>query len=67
MTAAATGALFIEISSAVRFASYYASSNNTFGNNYGELGFDASRSSKIYGAAETVQPPAVSLFPQIKY
>lgn len=31
------------------------------------LGFDASRSNKIYGASATVQPPALALIPQIKY
>ena len=29
--------------------------------------FDASRSSSIYGASDTVQPPALSLIPQIKF
>lgn len=29
--------------------------------------FDASRSSAIYGASATVQPPALALIPQIKY
>ena len=29
--------------------------------------FDASRSSAIYGAADTVQMPALQLIPQIKY
>lgn len=29
--------------------------------------FDASRSNLIYGASDTVQPPALSLIPQIKY
>lgn len=29
--------------------------------------FDASRSNPIYGASETVQPPAISLIAQIKY
>ena len=67
MAAAVTGALFLKISSAVRFSSYYATSNNTFGNNYGELGFDASRSSKIYGAAETVQPPAINAIIQVRF
>ena len=33
----------------------------------GALGFDASRSNSIYGTSETVQPPAFSLIPQIKY
>ena len=32
-----------------------------------DLGFAASRSSSIYGAADTVQPPAICLIPQIKY
>ena len=29
--------------------------------------FDASRSSNIYGASDTVQPPAIVLLPQIRY
>ena len=29
--------------------------------------FNASRSSKIYGAAITVQPPSITLVPQIKF
>lgn len=29
--------------------------------------FDASKSNQIYGASETVQPPAISLIAQIKY
>lgn len=31
------------------------------------FGFDASRSNPIYGRANTVQPPAITLLPQIKY
>lgn len=31
------------------------------------IGFDASRSNPIYGASDTVQPPALALIPQIKY
>ncbi len=31
------------------------------------LTFDASRSSTVYGASSTVQPPAIKLIPQIKY
>jgi hypothetical protein len=31
------------------------------------VGFDASRSNSIYSASTTVQPPALSLIPQIKY
>ena len=29
--------------------------------------FDASRSNAVYGASDTVQPPAIMLLPQIKY
>ena len=31
------------------------------------MDFDASRSSSIYGASNTVQPPALQLIPQIRY
>lgn len=31
------------------------------------IDFNASRSSAIYGASDTVQPPALVLLPQIKY
>ncbi len=34
--------------------------------NYEEFGFDASRSNPIYGASDTVQPPALTLLPCIK-
>lgn len=33
----------------------------------GDVYFKASRSSNIYGASNTVQPPAISLLPQIKF
>ena len=33
----------------------------------GNVYFKASRSSNIYGASNTVQPPALSLLPQIKF
>lgn len=36
-------------------------SNNKF------VRFDASRSSAIYGASDTVQPASLNLIPQIKY
>ena len=29
--------------------------------------FDARRSSSIYGASTTVQPPAITLIPQVKF
>ena len=31
------------------------------------LGFSADRSNAIYGASDTVQPPALQLIPQIKF
>ena len=34
---------------------------------YSQFGFDASRSSSIYGNSTTVQPPALTLLPCIKY
>lgn len=37
------------------------------GNRWVSLLFDASLSNSIYGASETVQPPAIVLIPQIKY
>ena len=41
---------------------------NASGNNYGDmLGFDASLSSAIYGASDTVQPPSIALIPQIRF
>ena len=33
----------------------------------GQLKFDASLSNTLYGASDTVQPPAMVLIPQIKY
>lgn len=35
--------------------------------NLNKVSFDASRSSSIYGASTTVQPPAIQLIPQIKF
>lgn len=32
-----------------------------------EIGFDASRSNKIYGSSDTVQPPSIVLIPQLRY
>ena len=37
------------------------------GHNFGTLNFDASHSNKIYGNAKTVQPPTITLIPQIKF
>ena len=41
--------------------------NDYDGNNYAILGFDASRSSAIYGNSNTVQPPSVTMRYVIKY
>lgn len=37
------------------------------GYNKSQIIFDASQSNGIYGASATVQPPTISLTPQIKY
>lgn len=42
----------------------YGSTETTY---YTHLCFDASRSNPIYGNSNTVQPPSISLIPQIKY
>lgn len=41
--------------------------NSSGGSTAGTVTFDASKSNAIYGASETVQPPSLSLLPQIKY
>ncbi len=62
----ATGMFYPSESSAYRF------NTNTGTKNTNNTGFmyanaDASRSNSIYGASSTVQPPAITLIPQIKY
>ena len=45
-------------------------SNSTLGGNTLAMqifGFDESRSNPLYGKATTVQPPSISLIPQIKF
>ena len=34
---------------------------------YGTINFDAARCSATYGASDTIQPPALSFIPQMKY
>ena len=49
---------------------FIGDTNSTLGgavSNLDRIGLDASRSSSIYGASNTVQPPALVLLPQIKY
>lgn len=50
-------------------SSWVKSGNHNDGGEGGRYAwnFDASRSSSIYGASNTVQPPAIALIPQIKY
>ena len=45
----------------------YPSSVNVQHSRQTALDFNASRSSAIYGASDTVQPPALVLLPQIRY
>ena len=46
---------------------YSGNVNSGVGDVSGGYSFSASRSSSIYGASSTVQPPALTLIPQIKY
>lgn len=71
-----TGYSIIANDSKELHGAFYYSGNSgdcTFGNSIGmgdttsELRFDASKSNPIYGAADTVQPPAISLIPVIRY
>lgn len=62
---AAAGALYDDGS-----AKYGVSRDSGSGNHDGQslvITLEASRSSSIYGASTTVQPPAVKLLPCIKY
>lgn len=46
----------------------YAEAGGTAGNNLNAtIIFDANKSNSIFGASNTVQPPAMVLIPQIKY
>lgn len=45
----------------------YPSSTNDQNARQTAMDFDASRSSSVYGASNTVQPPALVLLPQIRY
>lgn len=51
------------------FANTYDKSRSNAGaaNDGGTYTFDASRCSSVYGNSNTVQPPAYSLIPQVKY
>ena len=49
---------------------YVRESNSSLGGDTQPIqifGFDASRSNAIYGSSDTVQPPALSLIPQLKF
>lgn len=45
----------------------HCGSNEGSSSDGGTYTFDASTSSSVYGNSETVQPPALSLIPQVKY
>lgn len=60
------GALFIDTSIPGENAPTTGGTNNYNGQT-NPVAIDASRSSSIYGASDTVQPPAIVLIPQIKY
>lgn len=48
-------------------SSEYTADANNGGAQAKEIGFDASRSNKIYGSSDTVQPPSIVLIPQLRY
>lgn len=55
-------------SGAIKYTAQLAT--NSFGTTPGyrtSFGFDASKSNSIYSASTTVQPPALTMIPQIKY
>ena len=59
----------LEVSTGALYKNYLSSTEAPEGDNAKdtEIGFNASRYNDIYGASDTVQPPALSLIPQIKY
>ena len=59
----------LEASTGALYKNYLSSTEAPEGDNAKdtEIGFNASRYNPIYGASDTVQPPAISLIPQIKY
>lgn len=58
-----TGAFYGEIAHGGLKANWY--NDNSY--NVNNMNMDASRQNSIYGASNTVQPPAIVLIPQIKY
>lgn len=67
---------FSSHASSANNSALYKSANTPSGDNTpreadvsdtGTLAFNASRSNSIYGASDTVQPPAISFIPQIKF
>lgn len=55
-----TGALYSELTQTYASSEYLSQ-------RYGTINIDASRCSSVYGNSNTVQPPAYSLIPQVKY
>ena len=62
------GAFGVSANGAFTYSSTYNSGwGDSGGQNQPTFNFNASNSSTVYGASETVQPPALSLIPQIKF
>ena len=59
------GACYAELNSSAADGGTYA--NITTSTSRYKVMFSANRSTSIYGASETVQPPALQIIPQIKY
>ena len=59
------GACYAERNSTAAYGGTYA--DTTTSTSRYKVMFSANRSSSIYGASETVQPPALQIIPQIKY
>ena len=59
------GACYAERNSSAAYGGTYA--DTTTSTSRYKVMFSANRSSSIYGASETVQPPALQIIPQIKY
>ena len=59
------GAMYVDNNGMTR--TYEPDPNGSGGANGGKFWFDASRSSPIYGNSDTVQPPAITLLPILRY
>ena len=66
-----TGKFSVRLSGHIESGAFYQAGTGQgaylSGTEVDTYGFDASRSSNIYGASETVQPPAIKLLPILRY